>query len=43
MALCVLAALFHTCVFKSPVGAYPLRLGAFMFAGETPVRGRLVA
>jgi hypothetical protein len=34
--MCVLAALFHECIFKSPVGAYLLRLGAFIFAGETP-------
>jgi hypothetical protein len=36
MALCVQAALFHWCIFKSPVGAYLLMSGAFIFGGETP-------
>jgi hypothetical protein len=39
MAMCVLVALIHKCVFKSPVGAYLLRLGAFIFPGETPETG----
>jgi hypothetical protein len=34
--MCVLAASFHVGIFKSPVGAYRLRLGAFIFGGETP-------
>jgi hypothetical protein len=36
MVLCVQATLFHAGIFKSPVGAHLLRLGASTFAGETP-------
>jgi hypothetical protein len=36
MALCVKAALFHKSIVKSPTGACLLRLGAFIFADETP-------